>query len=142
VTLERPPVIARLLRILTERGVPFTDDGRSIRVPPRDDAGFEVRLDIPEYEGCEWTVYFKDGGHQHFSDAEQAAQYAALGLSTDCRLKIMSRGDADCSWTLQRREGDAWHDHGTMGLLITPFWRDQSVRYLSNNWLRRRSEQA
>jgi hypothetical protein len=140
-TLQRPAAIDRFLRLLSERGVPFTDDGSSIRVAPRDESGFEVRLDIPTSEECEYTVYFHDGGHQHFDDAEEATRYAALGLSTDCRLRVVARGGSDCIWTLQQRHGESWVDRGTMGLLLQPFWRRAHVRYLSNCWLRPKAEQ-
>jgi hypothetical protein len=109
----------------------FTIDGNTISVAPAHDDGFSVYLTERERG---FTVGF-DGWHEEFEDEEEALSAFAFGLSDECRLKVVQRGGADCSWTVEAREGDDWSGDSTTGLLLTPFWRTKRVVYRRNRGL-------
>ena len=74
-----------------------------------------------------------DGWHEQFDAVDDALNCFAFGLSEECRLRVVSRGQMDCSWTLQSRENGNWVDDTTTGLMLIPFWRRAQVRYCQNN---------
>jgi hypothetical protein len=102
-----------------------------LRVPRADENGFDVSL--RKEEGfCE--VYF-DAWHEVFEDEEEAVRCFLFGLSKECRLRVESRGGADCTWTVEHKRGDDWISDSTTGLLFSRFWRRKQVRYLQNRRL-------
>ena len=111
--------------------VRFSIDGNTISVEPSDADGFTVYL-TEKRPG--FTVGY-DGWHEEFEDEEEALSAFAFGLSEDCRLKVVQRGEMDCSWTVEGREGDGWSEDSTTGLLLTPFWKKKRVVYRQNRVL-------
>lgn len=88
--------------------------------------GFESTL--PGY-----TVGY-DGWHAEFDDEEHALAAFAFSLSEDCRLKVVQRGDTDCSWTVKGRNEDGrWREDSTTGLLLIPFWKKRETVYRQNH---------
>lgn len=83
------------------------------------------------YLGEAYQVNFV-GWHEHFDALADALNCFAFGLSEECRLKVLTRGRMDCSWTVQSMEDGEWVDDSTTGLLIVPFWRPVRTRYLQN----------
>jgi len=111
--------------------VKFSVNGNTISVEPVAADGFTVCL-VERKPG--FTVGY-DGWHEEFEDEEEALSAFAFGLSDECRLKVVQRGEMDCSWTVEAREGDGWSEDSTTGLLLTPFWKKKRVVYRQNRVL-------
>lgn len=100
---------------------------RSLTVSPED--GFSVSLfeNNPGY-----AVHF-EGWHEEFSDQDEALNCFAFGLSDQCRLEIMKRGQFEYKWTLQHLVEGNWVEESSTGLMLVPFWRKKTVVYRQNN---------
>lgn len=103
-------------------------DAHSIRVLPLDQNGFEVAL-VEEDRGC--SVHF-EGWHENFDDLSQALDCFAFGLFGPGRLEIMYRGDFPVQWALQSQNAGDWATDSSVGLLLSPFWRQKKIVYKSN----------
>ena len=107
------------------------DDGDAITVKATTTEGFDVSF-LSDGDG--YTVGFA-GWHEKFKCAERdrALECFAFGLSNSARLRVQSRGGLDYHWTLQvLREGE-WRSDLMTSLLLFPFWRKKTVRYLRNS---------
>ncbi|MEO9898431.1 MAG: hypothetical protein ABJF05_18820 [Paracoccaceae bacterium] len=82
-------------------------------------------------DGEEFQVGF-DGWHEHFDVEEDALNCFAFGLSKDCRLNIIKRGNIECSWTAQALQDGTWIDNTTTGLILIPYWKPRKVEYRHN----------
>ena len=101
----------------------------TITVEAADTDGFSVWL-TEKKPG--YTVGY-DGWHDEFDDEEDALAAFAFGLSDDCRLKVVRRGDSDCAWIVEGKDEDGgWSGDSTTQLLLTPFWRKKSFVYRQN----------
>lgn len=78
-----------------------------------------------------FTVGFA-GWHEDFSQAEEALNCFAFGLSGECRLKVYKRGSSEYKWIVQAFRENEWHDDSETGLLFFPFWRKKQVFILQN----------
>jgi hypothetical protein len=103
-------------------------DSDSVRVIPNSPSGFVVEFSV---NGDTYTVAF-EGWHENFVDQNEALNCFAFGLSNKCRLKEHRRGNFPYKWTVEFREGKQWTE-STTGLLLFPFWRKRTVRYLQNS---------
>ena len=124
------PEIKRRLDKLTD--VRYECDDSSITVFPTDETGFTVTL--TENSPDHFTVFF-EGWHEDFTDAEEAMNAFAFGLSDECRLKESRRGSFAYKWTVESLEDGKWQADTTTGLLLFPFWRKPEIRYLQNKVL-------
>ncbi len=89
-------------------------------------------FDVAIYaHGDELQVGF-DGWHEHFDAEEDALNCFAFGLSKECRLKVVKRGNMECSWTVQALQDGTWVDDTTTGLIFVPFWKPKHVEYRQN----------
>ncbi len=105
----------------------------SITVFPASDSGFEVTFyawDPNSYEPYE--VHF-DGWHEHFVDKDEALNCFVVGLTSECRVKELSRGQKIYKWTLEYVEDGSWKTDSTTSLVFFPFWKKKKVRYLQND---------
>jgi len=106
-----------------------TADG-TITVEPATSAGFSVWL---TEKNPGYTVGY-DGWHDEFEEEEDALTAFAFGLSDNCRLKVVKRGEMECAWIVEGRNDDKqWRGDSTTGLLLTPFWRKKSIEYRQNS---------
>ena len=103
--------------------VDFSDT--HISVTSQNPNSFDVSINA---DGDAYHVSF-GGWHEHIDDQEEALNCFALGLSEDCRLKVVKRGLMECSWTVQTRENEDWVDYSTTGLIFIPLWRRAHVEY-------------
>jgi hypothetical protein len=103
-------------------------NGDSVCIFPASTSGFSVGM---KTDRGRFEVYF-DGWHEHFDNEEEALDCFAFGLSDQCRLKIVRRGNIACSWTVESRSGGEWTEDSTVGLLFIPFWRTKRVEYRQN----------
>jgi hypothetical protein len=119
--------LQRLKQVLTEDGIPFSEEPSSVTVQAKAPSGFDVSM----HEGEETTVFF-EGWHAHFSDPEEAVRCFIAGLSQQCRIRVTERGGEPYKWVLERLIDDQWVPYGTTCLLFFQFWRAPKVRYLQN----------
>ncbi len=103
--------------------------GNTITVFPPSSFGFSVWC---EERNGEFTIGF-DGFHEEFKNEEDALNFFGFGLSDNCRLKVIIRGETKCSWTLESKEENGWISNSTTGLIFIPFWKKKRVKYLSNS---------
>ncbi|MFV0444271.1 MAG: hypothetical protein ACK5Q5_11940 [Planctomycetaceae bacterium] len=103
-----------------------------IQVEPVDNDGFTVWLTVRQ-SGL--TVGF-DGWREDFADETEAWSAFAFGLSDRCRLKVVKRGNTECSWTLEYRDEEGhWTRDSVTALVFAPFWRRKVVVYRQNRSL-------
>ena len=108
-------------------------DSTSATVFPTSDDGFEVTLIVNSND--HYTIHF-EGWHEDFSNATEALNCFAFGLSSDCRLREYRRGNFAYKWTVEYKDQDEWIEEGTVGLLLFPFWLKCTTRLLQNNLIR------
>jgi hypothetical protein len=124
--------IAEIRNRLTKYPQARSESGaNSITVLPADDKGFPVSFAVA---GSEYVVSFS-GWHEHFTDANEALNCFAFGLSEDCRLKVYKRGNLEHRWTVESRSNGNWVEDSTTGLLFFPFWQRPRVEHLQNRLL-------
>ena len=100
----------------------------TLSIHPSDPKGFTVWIAV---NAQVFTVGF-DGWHEEFQDENEALNCFAFGLSDQCRLKVVKRGDAETAWIVESRDGDDWREDSTTGLFIVPFWKKKSIEYRQN----------
>jgi hypothetical protein len=105
----------------------------SITVLPSSNVGFAVG-----FEGIagRYTVSF-NGWHEDFTDASEALDCFAFGLSDECRLKEYRRGNFSHRWVVESKQNGQWVADSETGLFLFPFWRRADVVYLQNNLISR-----
>ena len=112
----------------------YESDASSITVFPHSPDGFAVTLVVNN--GNVYTISF-EGWHEDF-EGEEALNVFAFGLSYECRLKEYRRGNFAYKWTVEYLDDEGqWQEESTTGLLLFPFWKRSTVRYLQNNLLPR-----
>ncbi len=117
----------------------YSVDGDTITVEAIDSNGFSVWL-TEKKPG--YTVGY-DGWHDEFDDEDEALSAFAFGLSEDCRLKVVRRGDVECSWIVEGRdESGQWIGDSTTGLLFAPFWRKKTTTYRQNRLITNSEQDA
>ena len=106
------------------------DEGDAITVKATTTEGFDVSFFC---DGDGYTVGFA-GWHELFSPVgpDSALECFAFGLSDSARLHVHSRGGMDYRWTLESLENGEWRKDSTTCLLLFPFSRKKTVRYLRN----------
>lgn len=124
--------IERILERLTKYPeLDFEVTPSNVTIIPENKNGFEVSFQI---DRDRYQVNL-GGWHDHFDDAEEALDCFSFGLSSKCRLKITSRGNFPCVWTVQSLENGEWVDDSSTGLLFFPFWKAKTVSYKQNKHL-------
>ena len=111
--------------------------GRITVFAPEPD-GFDV--DLAEDPAGGWVVSWGDGWHAHYSDAGDALEWFARGLSAEFRLREDHFGRRAWRWTAERRVesnggGEAWCPVSQTGLLFYPIWRRRRTAYRRNRLL-------
>ena len=111
-----------------------------ITVFPLDENGFAVSLrdNNPNY-----TVTFAGTWHEEYDDMGKALNAFAFGLSDDCRLQVVYRGNLAYIWIVEEKDKDGewfpcqWIGCNETGLLAPPlFWLEKKYVYLQNTLLK------
>jgi hypothetical protein len=113
--------------------VKYESSSSSITVFPLSDSGFAVDFTVT---GNQYTVSF-NGWHEEFTDATEALNCFAFGLSDECRLKECRRGQFAYKWTVESKQDGEWVADSETALVLFPFWRRAQVVYLQNNIISR-----
>lgn len=107
----------------------FRGDNRSITVDAPSPEGFSLSLTS---SNDEYVVSF-NGWHENFKSDAEALNCFAMGLSDQCRLKVVRRGKTEYKWTLEYWNRDGWCEESTTGLLVFPFWQKAEIVYRQNS---------
>jgi hypothetical protein len=83
-----------------------------------------------------FTVNF-EGWHEAFTSEDEALNCFAFGLSPNCRLAVVLRGNTETKWVVESFKDGKWTPDSETGLLLQPFWRSASIEYRQNNLLGR-----
>jgi|GEM_PF-2755409 len=89
------------IREATAPEVNFEQKDGAITIFPNEPTGFAVSLFV--HSDMAYTVYF-DSWHEEFTQAEEALECFAFGLSDQCRLKVSKRGGKPYKWTVESQE--------------------------------------
>ena len=112
--------------------VRFSEGRGAIEIHPADESGFKVSLRVL---ASGFLVHF-DGWHEEFASEADALNCLAFGLSAECRLAVVLRGNTPVKWTLESLEDQGWTSDSEVGLLLQPFWRRPRVVYRQNHVVR------
>lgn len=104
-----------------------------IKVLPVSPDGFSVSMYLQSK--C-IEVYFDDGWHEIFQEADEALNCFAFGLSEICRLKVTARGNFRHIWEVQSMKSGNWEPDSETGLLLFPFWKKARVSYFQNKLIK------
>ncbi|MCH9680674.1 MAG: hypothetical protein K0V04_04500 [Deltaproteobacteria bacterium] len=118
-------------RLRDDPRVELTQAANALTIVPRAPNSFAVTLQLARDRSA---VYF-DGWHEEFDAVEPALECAGYGLTRGCRLRVDSRGTTPYRWTLEMRCGSEWTADSATGLLLAPWWRRRTTRYLYNDVL-------
>ena len=83
-----------------------------------------------------FTVNF-EGWHEEFTSEDEALNCFAFGLSPNCRLAVVLRGNTEKKWVVESLKDGKWTPDSETGLLLQPFWRSARIEYRQNNLLGR-----
>lgn len=108
----------------------------TLSVTPSTTSGLTVRITA---NNPGFTVSY-DGWHEEF-EKEEALNCLAVGLSEACRLKVVKRGETDCTWIVESKDGTEWREDSRTGLVFVPFWK-KSVEYRQNNEIKTNEPKA
>jgi hypothetical protein len=109
--------------------VTYTTTEGHLEIPAQSPTGFRVWIH-ERADGC--SVGF-DGWHEEFTDADEAVNCFAFGLSTACRLRVFSLGSADYKWQVLHKVDGQWVADSETSLFVFPFWRGSVQRDLQND---------
>jgi len=104
-------------------------EGDHLTIFPETNSGFSVW--ITGADGI-YTVGY-DGWHEEFDDEAEAFSAVLFGLTSECRLKVIKRGETECSWQVESLVDSAWIEESLTGMLFIPFWRRKVIEYRQNN---------
>jgi len=111
----------------------FTEDKNSITVhTPNKETGFDVSLYIDTGSYSTYTIAFGNW-HNEFDTVDEALNMFAFGLSNECRLRELRKGNTIYKWVVESLVDGNWVKSYTTGLLIFPFWRKTTESVFQNN---------
>ena len=100
----------------------------SLEVDPPNPNGFSVSIEVTK----DGFVVRLAGWHEEFEDERDAIECFCFAFSSQCRLRVASRGDTDCEWTLEFRDAEGWVSDKTIEKRSFQIWKPKEVRYLHN----------
>jgi hypothetical protein len=107
----------------------YSEGPNEIDVKPPDSSGFSVGFRIIP---TGFTVNF-EGWHEEFTSEDEALNCFAFGLSPNCRLAVVLRGNTETKWVVESLKDGKWTPDSETGLLLQPFWRSARIEYRQNN---------
>ena len=116
----------------------YSEGPNEIDVKPPDSSGFSVGFRITP---TGFTVNF-EGWHEEFTSEDEALDCFAFGLSPNCRLAVVLRGNTETKWVVESLEDGNWTPDSETGLFFQPFWRWARIEYRQNNLLGRGEPRA
>jgi len=120
-------------RLSAHPEIRYSESPNEIDVIPPDSSGFSVGFRIIP---TGFTVNF-EGWHEEFTSEDEALNCFAFGLSPNCRLAVVLRGNTETKWVVESLKDGKWTPDSETGLLLQPFWRSARIEYRQNNLLGR-----
>ena len=96
-----------------------------------DSSGFDVTF----RENAGRYVVRCSGWHDEFASAESALNCFFKALGAECRLRVVMRGQTQCSWQLQVLSEEKWQSLTGRRRLLIPFWFRPRVIWLQNDFV-------
>ena len=128
-------VIQNLIQLIKEKiskypSLPIEETNNSLIIKTLLNEGFDISI---YFDKKEVTIFY-EGWHEHFQldDIENILSCIMFGLSDKCRIKIISRRNSDCIWTLEAFENNKWIEYDSTGLIFCCWWCKKNIRYLQN----------
>ena len=109
--------------------VTYTTTEDQLEIPAQSPTGFRVWI---HERADRYTVGF-EGWHEEFTNADEALNCFAFVLSTACRLRVFSKGNANYKWQILHKVDGQWVADSETGLFVSPFWRESVQRDLQND---------
>lgn len=111
----------------------YSESENSITIhTPNKETGFDISLYIDTGEYTAYTVVFGNW-HGQFDTGEEAGEFVALGLSSECRMREFSRGNSPYKWVVESLQNGKWEMVQETGLLFFPFWKKKSEKIYQNS---------
>ncbi len=105
-------------RLSAHPEIRYSEGPNEIDVIPPDSSGFSVGFRIIP---TGFTVNFA-GWHEEFTSEDEALDCFAFGLSPNCRLAVVLRGNTETKWVVESLTNGKWTPDSETGLLLQPFW--------------------
>ena len=99
---------------------------------PNKETGFDISLYIDIGEYTAYTVAFGNW-HGQFDSEEEAGEFVAFGLSSDCRMRELTRGNSPYKWVIESFQNGKWVMEQETGLLFIPFWKKKTEKIYQNS---------
>jgi hypothetical protein len=109
--------------------VSYTSADGVLEIPAQSPTGFRVWI---REHGGHSTVGF-EGWHEEFTDADEALECFAFGLSTACRLRVFRCLGTDYKWQVLVQVDGEWVADSETGLLFPTFFLPKKQRDLHND---------
>lgn len=122
--------ISRRLKQYPE--VPYELQEQSIRVPAKNEKGFDVSL--TDHGNGQFLVAY-DFWHEEFDHENDALNCFGFGLSSKSRLKLVKKGKRPIKWIVEYDDAGIWKEDSVTGLFSLSFWKKPSIEYLQNDWI-------
>jgi hypothetical protein len=101
---------------------------------PNQDTGFDITLYIDTGEYTAYTVAFGNW-HGPFDTEEDALEFVTFGLSKECRMRELTRGNRPYKWIIESYQNGKWKMVQETGILFFPFWKKKTEKIYQNNIL-------
>lgn len=112
--------------------ITYMADAHYLEVPAETPTGFKVWI---RQRAGRHILGFQ-AWHEEFRNATPAIEAFLFGLTSACRLRVLSSGGRDYKWQVQRRLGAQWVTLSESGMVLFPFWCKRTERFLQNDLIR------
>ena len=111
----------------------YSESENSITIhTPNIESGFDISLYIDRGEYKAYTVAFGNW-HGEFDTEEEAGEFVAFGLSSECRMRELARGSIPYKWIIESLQDGKWAMEQESGLLFFPFWKKKTETIYQNS---------
>jgi hypothetical protein len=111
----------------------YSESENSITIhTPIKKTGFDISLYIDTGEYTAFTVAFGNW-HGQFDTEEEAGEFVAFGLSSECRMRELTRGNSPYKWVIESLQNGKWVLEQETGLLFFPFWKKKAEKIYQNS---------
>jgi hypothetical protein len=118
-------------RLSAHPEIRYSEGPNEIDITPPDSSGFSVGFRITP---TGFTVNF-EGWHEEFTSEDEALDCLVFGLSPNCRLAVVLRGNTETKWVVESLKDGKWTPDSETALLLQPFWHSARIEYRQNNLL-------
>ncbi len=111
----------------------YSESTNSITIhTPNKETGFDISLYIDKGAYTAYTVAFGNW-HGQFDTEDEAGEFVAFGLSSECRMRELTRGNSPYKWVVESLHNGKWVMQQETGLLFFPFWKKKTEKIYQNS---------